>query len=114
MGNKNDSTDTQGDRELVITRVFDAPRELVWKAWTDPKHIAQWWGPKGFTTRVEQMDFRPGGIWRYVMCSPDGTEYPVNGVFREVVPSERIVATDEFDEGFEQVVMNPMPKGRGL
>jgi uncharacterized protein YndB with AHSA1/START domain len=50
------------------------------------------------------MDFRPGGICRYVMCSPDGTEYPVNGVFREVVPPERIVATDEFDEGFEQVV----------
>ncbi len=68
------------------------------------KHIEQWWGPKGFTTRVEQMDFRPGGICRYVMCSPDGTEYPVNGVFREVVPPERIVATDEFDEGFEQVV----------
>lgn len=104
MGNKNDSTDTQSDCEIVITRIFNAPRELVFKAWTEPKHIEQWWGPKGFTTRVEQMDFRPGGTWRYVMCGPDGTEYPGNGVFKEVVPPERIVATDQFDEGFEQLV----------
>lgn len=113
MGNNNDSTDThtQGDREIVITRVFNAPRELVFKAWTEPKHIEQWWGPKGFTTRVEQMDFRPGGTWRYVMCGSDGTEYPGNGVFKEVVPPERIVATDQFDEGFEQVVKVDLPSG---
>jgi uncharacterized protein YndB with AHSA1/START domain len=111
MSNKNDSTDAQCDRELVITRVFNAPRELVFKVWTEPKHIEQWWGPKGFTTRVEQMDFRPGGTWRYVMCGPDGTEYPVNGVFKEVVTPERIVASDEFDEGFEQVVKVDLPSG---
>ena len=103
MGNKNDSTDAQSDREIVITRIFNARRELVFKAWTEPKHIEHWWGPKAFITRVEQMDFRPGGTWRYVMCGLDGTEYPVNGVFCEVVPPERIVATDEFDERFEQV-----------
>lgn len=88
------------DREIVITRVFDAPRELVWKVWTQPVHIAQWWGPRGFTTTVLEMDLRPGGKSRYVMHGPDGSDYPVRGVFKEVVPLERIVSTDEFDEGF--------------
>lgn len=107
----NDSTDAQSDREFVITRVLNAPRELVFKVWTEPKHIEQWWGPKGFTTRVDEIDLRPGGTWRYVMCSPDGTEYPVKGVFREVVPPERIVTSDEFDEGFEQLVKADLPSG---
>ncbi|MGH2416270.1 MAG: SRPBCC domain-containing protein [Microcystaceae cyanobacterium] len=111
MLKQNHSTDTQSDCEIVIIRVFNAPRELVFPAWTEPKHIEQWWGPKGFTTRVEQMDLRPGGTWRYVMCGPDGTEYPVNGVFREVVPPERLVTSDEFDEGFEQVVKVDLPSG---
>jgi len=89
------------DREIVLTRVFNAPRELVWKVWTDPKHIAQWWGPRGFTTTVKELDLRPGGKSHYVMQGADGSEYPVGGVFREVVPFERIVSTDEFLEGFE-------------
>ena len=89
------------DRELVITRIFDAPRDLVFKVWTEPEHIAKWWGPKGFTTRVEEMDVRPGGRSRYVMVGPDGNEYPVEGVFREVVPPERIVTSDEFGEDYE-------------
>ncbi|MEP0746923.1 MULTISPECIES: SRPBCC domain-containing protein [unclassified Coleofasciculus] len=111
MTNKNDSTDAQSDREIVITRVFNAPRELVFKAWTDPEHVAQWWGPKGFTTKVTELDLCPGGKSRYVMIGPDGTEYPGKGVFREVVPLERIVTTDEFDEGFETVVNADLPKG---
>lgn len=111
MINKNDSTDAQSDRAIVITRVFNAPRDLVFKAWTDPKHVAQWWGPKGFTTRVTELDLRPGGKWRYVMIDPDGTEYPVKGVFREIVPLERIVTSDEFDQGFEKVVNAELPKG---
>ncbi|MBD2102334.1 SRPBCC domain-containing protein [Leptolyngbya sp. FACHB-261] len=111
MSNNNDSTDAQSEREIVITRVFNAPRELVFKAWTDPKHVAQWWGPKGFTTRVTEMDLRPGGKSRYVMIGPDGTEYPVKGVFREIVPLERIVTTDEFDEGSEKVMNVDLPKG---
>jgi uncharacterized protein YndB with AHSA1/START domain len=109
--NKSDSTEAQSDREIVITRVFNAPRELVFKAWTEPEHVAQWWGPKGFTTRITELDLRPGGKWRYVMIGPDGTEYPVKGVFREIVPLERIVTTDEFDEGFEKVVNADLPKG---
>ncbi|MDZ8029245.1 MAG: SRPBCC family protein [Nostoc sp. DedQUE01] len=111
MLEKNDSTSSESERKIVITRVFNAPRELVFKAWTEPKHIAQWWGPKGFTTRVTELDLRPGGRSRYVMISPDGTEYPVKGVFREIVPPERIVTTDEFDEGFEQVINAELPQG---
>ncbi|MEI1375084.1 SRPBCC domain-containing protein [Nostoc sp. UHCC 0926] len=111
MSNKNDSSDAQSEREIVITRVFRAPRELVFKAWTDPKHVVQWWGPKGFTTQVTELDLRPGGKWRYVMIGPDGTEYPAKGVFREIVPLERIVTSDEFDEGFEKVINADLPRG---
>lgn len=96
------ATDTDtADREIVITRVFDAPRQRVFDAWTLPEEIEQWWGPEGFTTTVTELDLRPGGTSRYVMRGPDGAEYPVKGVFREVVAPERIVTTDEFDEGFE-------------
>ena len=77
--------------EIVITRVFDAPRELVWQAWTDPRHVVHWWGPTGFTTTIEKMDVRPGGVWKHVMHGPDGTDYPNSSVFKEVVKPERIV-----------------------
>jgi uncharacterized protein YndB with AHSA1/START domain len=80
-------------RTVVITRVFDAPRELVWKAWTDSKHMAQWWGPQGFTNPVCEMDVRPGGALRIVMRAPDGAEHPMKGVFREIVEPERLVFT---------------------
>jgi uncharacterized protein YndB with AHSA1/START domain len=79
------------DREIVISRVFDAPRELVWNAWTDPKQIVRWWGPRGFTTTIYEMDVRPDGTWRYTMHGPDGTNYPGECVFLEVVKYERIV-----------------------
>jgi uncharacterized protein YndB with AHSA1/START domain len=78
-------------REIVISRVVHAPRELVWEAWTNPKHVAQWWGPHGFTTTIEEMDVRPGGVWKHVMHGPDGTDYPNQSVFTEVVKPERIV-----------------------
>lgn len=81
------------DRELVFTRVFDAPRELVWKAWTEPEHVSRWWGPRGFTTTIHDMDLRPGGIWRQTMHGPDGTNYPSKHVFIEVVKHERISYT---------------------
>lgn len=84
------STGTQ-DREIVISRVFDAPRELVWDAWTNPEHVVRWWGPKGFTTTIHEMDVRPGGVWRHTMHGPDGTDYPNESVFTEVVKPERIV-----------------------
>jgi len=81
------------EQELVLTRVFDAPRELVFKAWTDPKRVAQWWGPQGFTNPVCELDARPGGAIRIHMRGPDGTVYPMTGVYQEVVEPERLVFT---------------------
>jgi len=77
--------------DLVITRVFDAPRELVFKAWTDTKHVAQWWGPKGFTNPVCELDVRAGGAIRIHMRAPNGVVYPMSGVFEEIVEPERLV-----------------------
>ena len=99
------------DREIVVVREFAAPRQRVWDVWTHPEHVAQWWGPRGFTTTVTAMDLQPGGRWRYVMHGPDGTDYPVHGVFREVVPPVRIVTTDEFDEGWAPPQPIDLPKG---
>jgi uncharacterized protein YndB with AHSA1/START domain len=78
-------------RELHASRFFKAPRPLVYRMWTEPEHIAQWWGPRGFATTIHQMDVRPGGEWRFVMHGPDGTDYPNHTVFEEIVPLERIV-----------------------
>lgn len=106
-----DHTRPANDSEIVITRVFDAPRELVWQAWTQPEHIEQWFGPRGFSTRVEAHNFRVGGRWRYVMIGPDGNEYPSEGVFHEIVPFERCVTTDGFGEGFEHPEGIALPEG---
>ena len=92
--------------ELIITRILDAPRQLVFKAWTDPKHVAQWWGPKGFTNPVCELDARPGGAIRIDMRGPDGVVYPMKGVFRDIVEPERIVMTTtafDDDEGNPQL-----------
>jgi uncharacterized protein YndB with AHSA1/START domain len=79
------------DREIYIAREFDAPRELLWEAMTNPKHVVNWWGPQGFTTTIEEMDFRVGGAWKHVMRGPDGTEYPNKSIFKEIVKPEKIV-----------------------
>ena len=83
--------ETFGEGTVKIVRVFDAPRALVWKAWTDPTMMAQWFGPRGFTSSVPELDVRVGGSLRIVMRGPDGNEYPMKGVFREVVVPERLV-----------------------
>jgi uncharacterized protein YndB with AHSA1/START domain len=96
-------TESQGTaaatgREVTITRVFDAPRELVWKAWTEPEHFSHWFGSSPYTTPLStiSMDVRPGGAWRATMVSEDdGTELPFQGVYREVVEPERLVLTFE-------------------
>jgi uncharacterized protein YndB with AHSA1/START domain len=80
-------------QELRITRVFDAPREAVFAAWTDPKQVAHWWGPTGFTTPVCELDVRAGGAILIHMRAPDGTIFPMTGVYKEVVPPERLVFT---------------------
>ncbi len=88
---------TPSDRETRMTRVFDAPRELVFQAHTDPNHVPHWWGPRHLTTTVETMDVRPGGAWRIVQRDPEGNEYAFRGEYREVVPPERLVYTFEFE-----------------
>jgi uncharacterized protein YndB with AHSA1/START domain len=77
-------------RVIQATRIFDAPRELVWRVWTDPKHLAQWWGPDGFTTMTSTYDLRPGGVWRFVMHGPDGRDYENRVTFDEIVAPERL------------------------
>jgi uncharacterized protein YndB with AHSA1/START domain len=84
------------ERELIVERTFNAPRALVWQAWTHPEHLAQWWGPKGWTLLVCKVDFRPGGTWLYCMRGPDGQDSWGKTVYREIVEPERIVHTDIF------------------
>ena len=88
-----DQNTNTSDREIVTTRVLNAPREMVFDAWTDPKQIVKWWGPTGFSTTIEKMHVRPGGEWTQVMHGPDGTDYPNTHVFTEVKRPERIVYT---------------------
>jgi uncharacterized protein YndB with AHSA1/START domain len=93
------------DREIVVTRVFDAPRALVFKAWTDPKHLAHWWGPNGFTITTHEMEFRPGGSWRFVMHGPDGRDYQNENVYVEIAEPERLVYRHVSAPKFQMTVM---------
>src|SRR5260370_29134766 len=86
-----------GKQEIIITRDFDAPRELVFKAYTDPKLLPQWFGPREYTTIVDKMDVRPGGLWRFVQRNPSGDEFAFHGVHPDGVAPQRIVATFEFE-----------------
>jgi uncharacterized protein YndB with AHSA1/START domain len=86
------------DRQLVVTRVIDAPRPLVFKAWIEPEHVARWWGPQGFTTTFCDMDIRPGGKFRCCMRSREGTDHWKRGVYREIVAPERIVFTFAWED----------------
>ena len=90
-------TATPGVQEIFVTRVFDAPRERVFRAHIDPKLIPQWWGPARFSTVVDRMDVRPGGSWRFVHRGPDGDEYAFHGVFHEIIEPEKITWTFEFE-----------------
>ena len=85
------SPSTTADREIVTTRLIDAPRELVFEAWTDPEHVAHWFGPDGFTTITHSMDVRPGGVWRFTMRGPDGKNWPNVVTYEQVVRPERLV-----------------------
>jgi uncharacterized protein YndB with AHSA1/START domain len=85
------------DREILLTRVFDAPRELVFEAHSKPEHIRKWWGPRRFELTVCEMDFRPGGTWRFVQRDNDGGEYGFHGEYREIVRPERLVYTFEYE-----------------
>lgn len=100
-------TDTtmESTADLVITRIFQAPRELVWKAWTDPEHVMRWWGPEGYTSPACRIDLRVGGSCVFCMRSPEGQDYWSTGVYRELVEPERIVVTDSFADEHG----NPVP-----
>jgi uncharacterized protein YndB with AHSA1/START domain len=109
MTDKNGNTTTltlPSDREIVITRVFNAPRQLVFEAWSKPEHLAQWWGLRSLAMAVCEVDFRVGGTWRFVVRGPDGNEFGFRGEYREIVPPERLVYTDSFDgmPGHESLV----------
>src|ERR1700677_4428258 len=91
MTTKNDVDLETDARSIITVREFDAPRELVFSLFTDPKHLAQWFGPNGFTTTTSSFDMRPGGVWRFVMHGPDGRDYQNRVTYEEVVPPERIV-----------------------
>ena len=107
----NEKNDTR-DRELVISKMLNAPVELVWETWTNSKHIAKWWGPDGFTNTIHKMEVKPGGEWDLVMHGPDGTDYKNKSIFKEIVPFKKIVyehvtgpkftATVEFESKGEQ------------
>jgi uncharacterized protein YndB with AHSA1/START domain len=88
---------TPSDREIVMTRVFDASRELVFEAHSSCEHLKYWWGPRKYEVASCEIDFRPGGAWRIVHRDPDGEEYGFHGEYREIVPPERIVWTFEFE-----------------
>jgi uncharacterized protein YndB with AHSA1/START domain len=91
MSDKNPASSQNSDREILVSRIFHAPRELVWRAMTDPSHVIHWWGPRGFTTTVQKMEVRPGGEWLLTMHGPDGTNYPHKSVFKEVIKPEKLV-----------------------
>ena len=92
-GNSATQLTTSGDRAIVITRTFDAPRDVVFKLMTDPTLIPKWWGPRGYTTIVDQMEVKPGGVWRYIHRLPNGEETAFHGVYQEVAPPARLAYT---------------------
>lgn len=112
MNEKNNDALTSSEQEFVIARVFDAPREMVWKAWTEPERLAQWWGPKGFTMLVSKLDLRPGGVFHYCMSAPAG--HPMSGkmwgkfVYREIVKPEKIVFINSFSDENGGITRHPM------
>ncbi len=98
MSGKNKSNGASAEREFVISRVLDATRDRVYRAWTDPSVLSQWWGPRGYTNPVCETDLRPGGVWRITMRSPEGVEYPIKGVYREVVEGRRLVLVEDWKD----------------
>jgi uncharacterized protein YndB with AHSA1/START domain len=109
MAEKKSSAEAQSAKgEFVISRVFDAPRDLVWKAFTDPERMKHWWGPKGFTVRYSKIDFRPGGVYHYCLRSPDGKDMWGKFVYREIVAPERMVFVNSFSDEKGGLTRHPL------
>ena len=100
-----------GKNTIFIERSLNCPRDTLWSAWTEPPLAEKWFGPKGFTTRIEKLDLRPGGKWRYIMIGPDKKEYPSVGVFKEIIPKEKLVSTDDFGDELKKSKELDLPKG---
>ena len=113
MAQTNTTIAQTDERTIVITRVFDAPRRLVFEAWTDPRHVAQWWGPPGFDSPLCEMDLRTGGLFRIHLRAPDGVIHPCRGVFRELIEPERIVYAGESEAGSIGCGAGLPPRARG-
>jgi len=94
---------TTSDRELVLDRLIDAPRQAVWRCWTEPELLRQWFAPKPWTTPKVEIDLKVGGASNFTMADPDGNEYPNQGIYLEVVPGERLVTTDAMTAGFKPI-----------
>ena len=94
---------------FTMTRVFDAPRELVFRMWTDPNHVAWWWGPRNFALTVHEMDVRPGGRWRYTMHAPDGTDYPGVVVYTAVDPPTHLAYEHDRPRIDVDITLSPLP-----
>ena len=121
MTKQNQTTITAepGKQEIVITREFDAPRELVYKAVTDPELVPQWWGPRYLSTIIDKMDVRPGGQWRFLNRDAEGNEFAFHGVYHEILAPERIIDTFEFEGlpetghvALETMKLEALPRGR--
>ncbi|TXK83832.1 SRPBCC family protein [Paenibacillus sp. N3.4] len=104
----NEAVAVVNGRELTVTRYINALRSLVYEAWTDPKHLPHWWGPRGFTITIQSMEVRPGGSWVYIMHGPNGVDYPNMITYIEVVSPERLVYVhsggEDDDAGFDVTV----------
>ena len=107
MAARSNSAAELAETEFSITRVFDAPRELVWKAFTEPERLEKWWGPRGFTTRVHKLELRPGGVFLYSQRMPDGRDLWGKWVYREIVAPERLVVVNSFCDENGSLVRNP-------
>jgi len=117
--NQTKITAEPGKQEILITREFDAPRELVFKAFTEPELLSQWWGPSYLSTQVDTMDVRPGGQWRFINRDAQGKEYAFHGVYHEILAPERIIDTFEFEGlpqtghvSLETLTLEELPGGR--
>jgi uncharacterized protein YndB with AHSA1/START domain len=114
---KNNLVVNRPARSFSMSRVFNAPRELVWRVYNDPQRLPEWWGPSYLTTIVEKMELKAGGVWRYIQRDPKGNEYAFNGIYKEVVPPERLVYTFEFEPmaghiSTDTLIFEELPDGK--
>lgn len=100
------------NKTLTIERTFDAPRKLVWEVWTEPKHLAEWWG-RGMDVQIEELDFQPGGRWKFVMPMPDGSQFISEGVYSEIIELQKIVSSAEFRPMTEGVIFTAIFEDEG-